>query len=249
MKNKFIYVILFFLLSTTLYSDKINSNIKNTDIKENNKTIKIDNRITLLGKLAEVLNIVEGCLPEYDKLVFQNPVIHKRLTGFAKISTEEAINYGLSGPNLRATGLNMDFRKLEPYAAYSYIDYDMPLSGGGDALARAIQVRLEIEVSIDIIRKALKQIPEEGKVRYDVGNPLKFKVPAGEAYTPIESSKGEFGYMVVSDGGIKPYRVGVRGPSLPAGIALAKKQLLGMKIDDVAVWMASYAVCPPDIDK
>jgi len=78
---------------------------------------------------------------------------------------------------------------------------------------------------------------------------LKFTVPAGDAYARVESSKGEFGYHVVSDGGLKPYRVSVRGPSLPAGLALCHKHLPGMLIDDVAIWMASLAVCPPDFDR
>lgn len=75
------------------------------------------------------------------------------------------------------------------------------------------------------------------------------KVTPGEAYAKVESSKGEFGYYIVSDGGLKPYRVSVRGPSLPAGFLWAQKHLPKMKIDDVAVWMGTLGICPPDFDK
>ena len=202
-----------------------------------------------VDRITYVLDYIENCFTEYDKLVYENPVVHARLGKFAEISGEDAINFGLTGPNVRATGVNIDVRRSEPYAAYPYIDYKMEFAGGDDALARAVQLRIELELSIDIIRKALKQFPKKGSVRADVGNPLRLRIPEGVSYAAVESSKGEFGYMIVSDGGLRPYRVSVRGPSAPGGIALAKKQLIGMKIDDVPVWMASFGVCPPDIDK
>ena len=92
-------------------------------------------------------------------------------------------------------------------------------------------------------------MPKSKEIRTNVGNALKFVVPPGDTYARVESSKGEYGYYVVSDGGLKPYRVSVRGPSLPAGLTLCHKHLPGMDISDVAIWMASFAVCPPDIDR
>ena len=92
-------------------------------------------------------------------------------------------------------------------------------------------------------------MPVKGDVNVKLGNPLRFKVPPGDMYARVESSKGEYGYHIVSDGGIKPYRVSVRGPSLPAGLALCHKHLPGMRIADVAIWMASLGVCPPDFDR
>ena len=180
--------------------------------------------------------------------MFENPVIHKRLKGIGKITTEEAIKFGLVGPNLRATGYKADVRKDYPYAAYEYLDFEIPVTQGGDALARAVQIRKEYEITIKLIRQILDKLPE-GEFKKNLGNPLKFKVPKGDIYRKVESSKGEYGYHVVSNGGIRPYRVSVRGPSLPAGISLAYHQLPGMLIDDVPIWMASYAVCPPDMDR
>ncbi len=199
-------------------------------------------------RLYKVLDHLEKRLIEYDKLLFENPIIHKRLKGLGYVSKEDAVKYGLTGPNLRASGNPYDVRVDDPYAAYPYLDVRVITQEGGDALTRAIQIRLEFEETINLIRRALKTMPE-GEIRLNLGNLSALKVPKGEAYAKVESSKGEFGYYVVSDGGMKPYRVAVRGPSLPAGLLLAQKHLPKMKIDDVAAWMASLAICPPDIDK
>jgi NADH-quinone oxidoreductase subunit D len=202
-----------------------------------------------LAKLTEVLDTLEYNLKEWDNLVFENPVVHKRLTGIGYITAEEAVHYGLVGPNLRATGFLADVRKDDPYAAYPYLDFETPVTHGGDALARAVQVRKEYEMSIKLVRQIIKKMPKSKEIRLKAGNTLKFVVPPGDTYARVESSKGEYGYYVVSDGGLKPYRVSVRGPSLPAGLTLCHKHLPGMDISDVAIWMASYAVCPPDIDR
>ena len=203
-----------------------------------------------IEKLLELLDYLENRLPEYDHLLYNNPVIVKRLKGIGKISAEDAKKWGLTGPNLRASGVMADVRKDFPYAAYDQIDFKVPMQEdtAGDALARAIQVRLEFEESIHLIRKAIAQMPE-GDVNVGIGNALKFTIPPGEAYSKVESSKGEFGYYVVSNGGLNPYRVSVRGPSLPAGLFVCHKHLPGMRIDDVALWMGTLAICPPDFDK
>ncbi len=202
-----------------------------------------------IPKLIEVLDELESGLKEWDNLVFENPVIIKRLTDIGTVTTEEAINYGLVGPNLRATGYNADVRVDAPYEAYPYLDFKVPTTEGGDALARAVQVRKEYEFSIGLIRQAIDKMPKSGAFKVDLGNPLKLKVPAGDVYCSVESSKGEYGYYIVSDGGLKPYRVSVRGPSLPGGLALCHKHLPGMRIADVAIWMASLSICPPDFDR
>ncbi len=201
-----------------------------------------------IEKTEAVLDELEANIPEWDKLIFDNPIVHKRLTGIGPLTEEEAIHYGIVGPSLRACGSRADVRKDDPYAAYPYLDFDIPRTGGGDALNRAVQIRLEYAESIKLVKKALKMIPD-GDFRIKLGNPLKLIVPKGDAYARVESSKGEYGYHIVSDGGVKPYRVSVRGPSLPGGLALCHKHLPGMLIDDVAIWMASFAICPPDFDR
>jgi len=198
--------------------------------------------------LLKLLKELEANIPEWDRLLFENPVVHKRLKGIGPLVTTEAINMGITGPSLRATGYKADVRLEDPYAAYPYLEVKVPTTPGGDALARAVQVRQEYEAALCLIKEALELIPG-GEIKKDIGNLLKLIVPAGDAYARVESSKGEFGYYLVSDGGLKPYRVSVRGPSLPAGLSLCHKHLPGMLIDDVAIWMASLAICPPDFDK
>lgn len=199
-------------------------------------------------KLLALCDRLDQKLPEWDRLLYENPVVQDRLKGLGYISAEEAMASGITGPSLRACGVAADVRIDTPYAAYGEIEVGINLSGGGDALARAVQVRLDFEEAVRIIRRLVAALPG-GDFKLDVGNLAKLRVPAGDAYSKVESSKGEFGYYVVSNGGLKPYRVSVRGPSMPAGMYLCHKHLRGMKIDDVAVWMASFAICPPDIDR
>lgn len=199
-------------------------------------------------KLLKTVDLLESHLPEWDRLLYENPVVHRRLTGVGPLTAEEAVGYGITGPALRATGFEADIRVDDPYAAYPELDVEVPVTAGGDALARAVQVRKEYEATLSLIRQAAAKLPK-GEHKVKLGNPLKFTVPEGDAYARVESSKGEFGYHVVSDGGLKPYRVSVRGPSLPAGLSVCHKHLPGMKIDDVALWMASLSVCPPDFDR
>lgn len=201
-----------------------------------------------LQRLDELMDYLEARLDDYDKILFENPVIHKRLKGIGYVSKEAAARTGLSGPNLKASGNPYDVRKDDPYGAYPYLDFEVITQSEGDSLARAVQVRMEYEQSINLIKQAIKKIPE-GEIKANLGNLGNLKVPAGEAYAKVESSKGEYGYFVVSTGGEKPYRVSVRGPSLPAAFLWAQKHLPTMKIDDVAAWMAALAICPPDFDK
>ncbi len=201
-----------------------------------------------LDKLLKLVDTLEDRLLTWDRLLFENRVVHSRLSGLGYISAEDAVASGIVGPSLRATGVAADVRVDAPYAAYDEVEVKVACSGGGDALARAVQVRMDYHESLRIIRRLAAQIPD-GPVRLNMGNLMKLRVPAGDAYSKVESSKGEFGYYVVSDGGLTPYRVAVRGPSLPAGMYLCHKHLPGMKIDDVAAWMMSFSVCPPDIDR
>lgn len=199
-------------------------------------------------KLLDTIDILESHLPEWDRILYENPVVHRRLTGIGPLTADEAVGWGITGPALRATGFKADIRIDDPYAAYSELDVEVPVTKGGDALARAVQVRKEYEATLNLLRQIVKKLPK-GDHKVKLGNPLKFTVPKGDAYARVESSKGEFGYHVVSDGGLKPYRVSVRGPSLPGGLSVCHKHLPGMRIDDVALWMASLSICPPDFDR
>ncbi|MGE3063826.1 MAG: NADH-quinone oxidoreductase subunit D [bacterium] len=201
-----------------------------------------------LEKLSETVDYLQKRLYEYDRLIYNNPLIVKRLEGLGPITKEDAMKFGITGPNIRATGIKYDTRKAVPYAAYDKIDFEIPVQSDGDGLARAVQKREEFQVSLDIIKKAIHQIPK-GSVRAKMPNPLKFRVPKGDVYVKLETAHGEHAYYIVSDGGDKPYRMAVRGGSFTAGLVYAQKALVGMRIEDVALWMATMDICPPDFDR
>ena len=150
-------------------------------------------------------------LDEYNGLLTGNEILQARLKNIGILSAEDAINYGITGPNLRASGVDYDLRKVEPYGIYDRFEFTVPLGKTGDNFDR-FTVRLrEIEQSGRIIKQALNQLPE-GEIRAKVPRILKPEKGL-EVYHRIESSKGELGYYMVSDGGEKPYRLHVRAPS------------------------------------
>ncbi len=210
--------------------------------------VKMDIPDGWLDKLSELLDYLESRLPEYDNLIFRNPILQRRTKGVGYISAEEAIENGITGPNLRASGVKWDIRKAQPYLVYDELDFEIPQTGDGDAYSRFLQRRLEMEESIKILRQCIKQIPD-GPYREKIPNPFQFRVPAGAYYSKVESSKGEFGYYIVSNGDVKPYRVYVRGPSYSAGLYYALKAMKNMRIEDVPVWIHSMDICPPDFDR
>ncbi|HOH53891.1 MAG TPA: NADH-quinone oxidoreductase subunit D, partial [Fervidobacterium sp.] len=163
-------------------------------------------------KLVKLLDYIEGRLPEYETFVLKNRILHTRLRGIATIDTETCLKIGVTGIGLRATGVPYDIRKVAPYLFYDRVEFDVPTATEGDALARISLKPQEIRQSIRIIRQALEYMPS-GPVNAKIadGNGLRIRVPKGMAYARVESTRGEYGYLVVSDGEEKPYRVAVRG--------------------------------------
>ncbi|MDI9467271.1 MAG: NADH-quinone oxidoreductase subunit D [Bacillota bacterium] len=157
------------------------------------------------------LQDLPAMIKEYDGLLFGNEILQARLKGIGKLSAEDAIAYGVTGPNLRACGVDYDIRKAEPYSIYDRFDFQVPVGSNGDAWDRVVVRKEEIIQSARIIEQALEQMPE-GEVRAKVPRVLKPE-KGTEVYHRIESAKGELGYYIVSDGGEKPYRLHVRAPS------------------------------------
>jgi NADH-quinone oxidoreductase subunit D len=200
------------------------------------------------SRVREVMDYIESRLPEYDDLFFNNALLYKRARGIGVLTQEEAVSWGATGPNLRATGLARDVRRDDPYEIYSKLEFDIPTRTEGDAYARLMVRRREIEESIRIVRQIVDKIPE-GPVWNKIPNPLKWKVPAGDAYVRTESSKGEYAYYMVSDGGQRPYRVHVRGASTTHGVHILENLLVGTRIEDVSQVMFSLDACPPEVDR
>lgn len=149
-------------------------------------------------------------LKMYHDLVTGNEIFLSRVKGIGIYDAETAINYGLSGINLRCTGLKWDLRRNKPYSIYDRFDFEIPVGENGDCFDRYMCHMREMEESIKIVEQALEQIPE-GPVMGKV--PKIIRVPAGEYYSAVEAAKGELGVYLVSDGKDKPYRLKIRRPS------------------------------------
>ena len=162
-------------------------------------------------QVREVLELVKKDTEESDKLLSFNEIFLARLKKIAVMSAEDAIDYGLTGPCLRASGVDYDVRKAAPYSVYDRFDFDVPIGLDGDCWDRYYLRVQEVYQSIRIIEQALDQLPE-GDVASSLGRRL-LRPPAGEVYLRAENPRGELGVYLVSDGTDKPYRVKVRPPS------------------------------------
>ncbi|MCF7929589.1 MAG: NADH-quinone oxidoreductase subunit D [Spirochaetales bacterium] len=199
-------------------------------------------------RVHEVMDYIESRLPDYDDLFFNNAILRKRAEGIGVLTSDQAIRWGATGPNLRAVGIPADLRRDDTYEVYDKLEFDIPTLTGGDALDRLLVRRKEIEESIRIVRQVVDNIPS-GKVWNKQPNPLKWRVPAGDAYVRTESSKGEYAYYMVSDGGQRPYRVHVRGASTTHGVHILENLLVGTRIEDASQVMFSLDACPPEVDR
>lgn len=203
-----------------------------------------------LERVTELLDYLDRRLADYDNLFFANAVFINRARGVGALSQEQALAWGVTGPNLRACGLPFDVRRDDPYLVYEQLDFDIPVEHGGDALARALVRRAELIQSIRILRQVVARLPGiAGPVRCPLPNPLAWNVPPGEAYPRVESSKGELSFYIVSNGGDRPHRVHVRGPSSMHAVQVLERISIGARLEDVAQIMFSLDACPPEVDR
>lgn len=189
-------------------------------------------------------------MDEYKDLITDNKIYIGRCADVAVISAEDAINYNLVGPNLRASGVRYDVRRDEPYSVYPELEFDVPVGTGevgvvGDSLAR-YQVRIdEIRESVKILRQCFKQIPD-GPVIAKV--PRKLKPPPGDTYIRVESARGDMGWYAVSDGTDYPYRCKVRTGSFSA-MSIIDKVSCGLMLADLVTVIASLDIVAPEVDR
>ncbi|MBN2557469.1 MAG: NADH-quinone oxidoreductase subunit D [Clostridia bacterium] len=204
------------------------------------------------GHVLEKMAELETKLPEFGELILKHPVIHARAKDNIMLPAEVVWELGVTGVGMRsATGLANDLRKVKPYARYDEVEFEVPVAVYSDALTRLNLKFREIYQSISIVRQVLEKMPADGPVNVPVspGNALRWTVPAGMVYAAVESSRGEYGYFIVSDGREKPYRIAVRGASYPQGLLGIEKYLKGYRIDDASLWMDTMGVCSPEIDR
>ena len=201
-------------------------------------------------KCIAFLDAFEPLIDEYHDLITYNTIYLARVADVAAISREDAINYNLVGPNLRASGVKYDVRRDEPYSIYPELDFDVPVGSGeegtvGDCFDRYIVRMREMQESCKILRQCFKQIPD-GPVIAKV--PRKFKPPAGDAYIRVESARGDMGWYAVSDGSEFPYRCKVRTGSF-AAMAIIDKVSRGLMIADLVAVIASLDIVAPEVDR
>ena len=169
-----------------------------------------------------------------------------RLKNIAEMSAEDAVDYGLTGPCLRASGVDYDVRKAAPYSVYERFDFDVPVGLDGDCWDRYYLRVQEVYQSIRIIEQALDQLPE-GDVESSLGRRL-LRPPAGEVYLRAENPRGELGVYLVSDGTDRPYRVKVRPPSF-CNLSALKHMLKDAWIADSVVILGALDIVLGEVDR
>ena len=186
---------------------------------------------------------------DIEKSFFNNAIIKSRLKGLGIIPPEMVDEYGVVGPNARGSGKEYDVRMNNPYLKYSKLDLKMITSTVGDAFARAEIRYQEMHHTLDLISQILDKIPENGEIQAKIPNVVNWKIPAGETYVKAESTRGEHGFYVVSDGSKFPRRVFNRGASYTHAISVLEKLAVNTSISDLAGLMVSLHTCPPEIER
>jgi NADH-quinone oxidoreductase subunit D len=221
-------------------------------------------------EVRKFLRIFPSRIDEYESLLTENEIWIERTTGVAVLSAEDAIRHGVTGPRLRATGVNYDVRKVHPYSGYEQFEFDVPLGKNADVYDAYLVRLAEMRQSVRILEQVLDGLPfgpanaQNGKVvlppKERVLSDMEalihhfilvtrgFPVPAGEAYAAIESPKGELGFYIVSDGTEKPYRVRVRPPSFHNLTALPFI-CEGNMVADVVAAIGSLDIVLGEIDR
>ena len=226
-----------------------------------------------LGWLKQVEKFVKAFparLEEYENLLTKNPIWLKRTVGIGKLTGDEAIAWGLSGPSLRGSGVNWDIRKNEPYSSYERFDFIVPTRPEGDVYARYLVRLEEMRQSLRIVQQAMEGLPE-GSIKADAPHIVlpdresmktsiealiyHFKIvsegfhpPVGEVYQAIEAPRGELGYYMVSDGTPKPFRCHVRAPSF-ANLQALPKMVEGRLIADAVACIGTIDIVLGEVDR
>jgi NADH-quinone oxidoreductase subunit D len=186
-------------------------------------------------------------LDEMEKFLVGNEILLARCQDVGQLPKETLINGGITGPMLRAAGVNYDIRKAEPYGIYERFSFRIPLGDKGDCYDRIMIRFLEMRESLKILRQALDQLPDGDYVNPKI-KIRNFKPPVGEAYARIEGPKGELGFHLISDGTVNPYRYRVRPPSF-INLTLLEDMCLGLDLADVVIILGSIDIVLGEVDR
>ncbi len=223
-----------------------------------------------LAKTAEFCKLFPRKIADYDTLIRENRIWLQRTKGIGVMSAEDAVNYGLTGGTLRGSGVNYDLRKVEPYAAYDKVEFDVPLGTNGDVYDRYIVRVEEMRQSVRIIVQCLDlmkpgpimtddpryAIPDKLRVMNDMSTlahqfVLMSKwvpMPKGEVYIATEVPKGELGFYIVSDGSGRPYRIKIRAPSY-VNLSAIPKMVTGHLLADVVACIGTIDIVLGESDR
>jgi len=232
--------------------------------------VALDMPAGLAEDMMEWSHSVEKVIDDLDTLLTNNRIFKQRTVDIGTATKEEALDWGFSGPMLRASGVAWDLRKSQPYDVYDKMEFDVPVGNTGDCYARYLVRMAEMHESLKIMRQCLEQLPD-GSVRvddYKVAPPPRsemkdsmeamihhfklytegYHVPAGETYTAVEAPKGEFGVMLVADGTNKPYRCHIRAPGF-AHLQALDYISKGHQLADVVSNIGSMDIVFGEIDR
>jgi NADH-quinone oxidoreductase subunit D len=200
--------------------------------------------------LAQAKLLVDGYgrfLDEFETFLTENEILLARTQGIGVLSRELAVSASITGPMLRAAGVNYDIRKVDKYGIYGRFDFKVPLGGHGDVYDRYVIRVLEMRESVKILQSALRDIPN-GPVMDPKAKLRGFRPKAGEAYGRIEAPKGELGFYLISDGSANPYRYRVRPPSF-INLTILEDMCLGHRIADAVVILGSVDIVLGEVDR
>jgi NADH-quinone oxidoreductase subunit D len=232
--------------------------------------LALDLPLGFFDTVQSFIKILPEKIDEYENLLTGNPIFINRLKNVGYLSPENAIAFGVTGPPLRASGVDWDLRRDMPYSSYEKFKFEVPISNDGDVWARYVVRLREMRESVKICQQALDGMPE-GPIKADAPHVVLpdrekmktqmealiyhfkivtegFQVPAGEVYQAVESPRGEMGYYVVSDGTAKPWRVHMRNPSF-ATLQALETMCVGRLIADVVAVIGSIDIVLGEIDR
>ena len=233
--------------------------------------LSLDPPLDFFDKVKKFASIFPERIDQYENLLTTNRIWVERTKGVAKLTAEECISLGVTGPPLRASGVDWDLRRDMPYSGYEKFKFKVPVSQEGDVYARYMLRIAELRESIGMVKQAFQGLPsgpikveDAPKVVLPDREKMKtqmealiyhfkivtegFAVPAGEVYQAVESPRGEMGYYVVSDGTAKPYRVHMRSPSY-ANLQALEKMCVGKLLADVVAAIGSIDIVLGEIDR
>jgi len=205
-----------------------------------------------VDKANDFLEYFPPKITEYNDLFTYQKIFIERAANVGVLHPDVAVSYGVTGPNLRGSGVAWDIRKDEPYSGYEKFDFEVPIGRGemgtvGDCWDRYYVRLRELEESVKILRQAIDQLPREGDVQSAM--PTKtLKPPKGDIYYRVENPRGDLGFYIVSDGTPKPYRLKVRSPCFTA-VSAIREMAVGWMIADLVAILGSLDIVLGEVDR